>query len=229
MRRAARLQSYAKLLKQNAGNAKDTADEGKKTTPITLTPEKRPTDTAKSAQPTRNISFDSIKFPMEKQELFKLTMLTPQVKALDGRRVKIRGFMLPSFVNRGLKYFVLVRDNQECCFGPGAALFDAIHIDLAEGVTAEYSYPPIAVEGMFHIDPVENPLLSARGRWRTVTFTFSAWTMRGSCGGRRRVFVRRCRMSRLVASSVVLIRACRDRGGVSVLRRRAAELSAAAG
>ncbi len=95
---------------------------------------------------------------MENQELFKLTMLTPQVKALDGRRVKIRGFMLPSFVNQGLKYFVLVRDNQECCFGPGAALFDAIHIDLAEGVTTEYSYPPIAVEGVFHIDPVENPL-----------------------------------------------------------------------
>jgi hypothetical protein len=144
--------------KKQSGNAKDTADEGKKTAPITLTPEKRPTDTAKAAQPTRNISFDSIKFPMEKQELFKLTMLTPQVKALDGRRVKIRGFMLPSFVNRGLKYFVLVRDNQECCFGPGAALFDAIHVDLAEGVTAEYSYPPIAVEGVFHIDPVENPL-----------------------------------------------------------------------
>ncbi len=144
--------------KKESANAKDTADEGKKTTPITLTPEKRPTDAAKAAQPTRNISFDSIKFPMEKQELFKLTMLTPQVKALDGRRVKIRGFMLPSFVNKGLKYFVLVRDNQECCFGPGAALFDAIHIDLAEGVTAEYSYPPIAVEGVFHIDPVENPL-----------------------------------------------------------------------
>jgi hypothetical protein len=131
--------------------------ENKSPSAISVKADKPAVDKAKAALPARNISFDTIKFPMEKQELFKPTMLTPQIKALDGRKVKIRGFMLPSFINDGLKYFVLVRDNQECCFGPGAALFDAIHIDLADGVTAEYSYPPIAVEGVFHIDPVENP------------------------------------------------------------------------
>jgi hypothetical protein len=141
----------------------DTAGEkesgaGKKAnTAISVKIDKPAVDKAKAALPARNISFDTIKFPMEKQELFKPSMITPQIKAIDGRRVKIRGFMLPSFINEGLKYFVLVRDNQECCFGPGAALFDAIHVDLADGVTTEYSYPPIAVEGVFHIDPVENP------------------------------------------------------------------------
>ena len=136
---------------------KEPAADSKNKTAISVKVDKPAVDKAKAALPARNISFDTLKFPMEKQELFKLAMLTPQVKALDGRRVKIRGFMLPSFINEGLKYFVLVRGNQECCFGPGAALFDAIHIDLAEGVTAEYSYPPIAVEGVLHIDPVENP------------------------------------------------------------------------
>jgi hypothetical protein len=133
------------------------AAQNKSESAISVKVDKPAVNKAKAALPARNISFDTIKFPMEKQDLFKLEMLTPQVKALDGRRVKIRGFMLPSFINEGIKYFVLVRDNQECCFGPGAALYDALHVDLADGVTAEYSYPPIAVEGVFHIDPVENP------------------------------------------------------------------------
>jgi hypothetical protein len=140
-----------------AAGEKESGAEKKGNAAISVKVDKPAVDKAKAALPARNISFDTIKFPMEKQELFKPSMITPQIKALDGRRVKIRGFMLPSFINQGLERFILVRDNQECCFGPGAALFDAIHVDLADGVTAEYSYPPIAVEGVFHIDPVENP------------------------------------------------------------------------
>jgi hypothetical protein len=140
-----------------AGSEKDSVAVTKNTPAISMKVDKPAVAKAKASLPARNISFDTIKFPMEKQERFQPSMLTPQVKTLDGRRVKIRGFMLPSFINEGLEHFILVRDNQECCFGPGAALFDAIHVDLAEGVTAEYSYPPIAVEGVFHIDPVENP------------------------------------------------------------------------
>jgi hypothetical protein len=106
----------------------------------------------------RNISFDTIKFEMEKRDRFVKTMLTPTINALDKRRVKIRGFMLPSHLNAGISRFILVRDNQECCFGPGAALFDAIAVEMRKGETTKYEYFPITVEGVFHIDPIENPL-----------------------------------------------------------------------
>ena len=106
----------------------------------------------------RNISFDTIKFEMEKRDRFVKTMLTPTINALDKKRVKIRGFMLPSHLNAGIARFILVRDNQECCFGPGAALFDAVAVEMRKGETTKYEYFPITVDGVFHIDPIENPL-----------------------------------------------------------------------
>lgn len=113
---------------------------------------------ASPSRRARNISFDTIKFEMEKRDRFVKTMLTPTINALDKKRVKIRGFMLPSHLNAGIARFILVRDNQECCFGPGAALFDAVAVEMRKGETTKYEYFPITVEGAFHIDPIENPL-----------------------------------------------------------------------
>ena len=53
--------------------------------------------------------------------------------------------------------FVLVRDNQECCFGPGAALFDCILVEMQEGDTAEYTIRPVAVTGTFNIQEFVGP------------------------------------------------------------------------
>ncbi len=45
---------------------------------------------------------------------------------MNKKNVRVRGFILPSFQQSGITQFVLVRDNQECCFGPGAALHDCV-------------------------------------------------------------------------------------------------------
>ena len=50
-------------------------------------------------------------------------MLTPAVKKLTGKPIRIRGYILPSFQQAGIKQFVLVRDNMQCCFGPGQAAY----------------------------------------------------------------------------------------------------------
>lgn len=98
-------------------------------------------------------TFDDIKFDMEKTEQFKRSMLTPKINAMSGQPIRIRGWMLPTFRSRGLKEFVLVRDNQECCFGPGAALFDCILVRMAPGKTVEYpGNKQIAVEGLFRVE-----------------------------------------------------------------------------
>ena len=54
--------------------------------------------------------------------------------------------------NYPISQFVLVRDNQECCFGPGAALFDCVIIEMVPGKTTDFVTRPVTVEGKFKID-----------------------------------------------------------------------------
>lgn len=99
------------------------------------------------------ISFDTILFEMDKEADYDPSMVTPEIKALENKEVTIRGFILPAsvFQQVGIKQFVLVRDNQECCFGPGAALYDCIMIKMTDNNTATFSTRPVAVKGKFHL------------------------------------------------------------------------------
>jgi hypothetical protein len=100
---------------------------------------------------TQEISFDDLTFKMEKEASFQRSMLTDKIVAYAGKPVRIRGFMLPSFKQDGLTEFVLVRDNMECCFGPGAALYDCVMVRMRSGKSASFSVRPITLEGVFSI------------------------------------------------------------------------------
>lgn len=102
-------------------------------------------------------TFDDLRFDIEVGEPFKRKMLPGPIEAMDGQPIRIRGFILPTPQKRGIKQFVLVRDNQECCFGPGAALFDCILVEMNEGQTAEYTIRPVAVTGTFGIQEFVGP------------------------------------------------------------------------
>ncbi|EMI16576.1 lipoprotein [Rhodopirellula maiorica SM1] len=101
-----------------------------------------------------DITFDDLKFDIEKDAAFEKGALTPDVKRLDGIKVKLRGYILPStlFKETDIDQFVLVRDNQECCFGPGAALFDCVIVEMLPGRTTDFVTRPVTVEGKFKID-----------------------------------------------------------------------------
>ena len=105
----------------------------------------------------REISFDDIKLEMEKGAPFTRDLLPTRVTALTGTAIRIRGYILPSFQQTGLTQFVLVRDNQECCFGPGAALHDCVVVRMRPGKTADFSIRPVAVAGTFKIDELRAP------------------------------------------------------------------------
>ncbi len=105
----------------------------------------------------REISFDDIKLEMEKGAPFTRDLLPERVTALAGTAIRIRGYILPSFQQTGLTQFVLVRDNQECCFGPGAALHDCVVVRMRPGQTADFSIRPVAVAGTFKIDELRAP------------------------------------------------------------------------
>lgn len=99
----------------------------------------------------KDVTFDTIKFEMKKEDPFLRSMLTPQIEALASQPIRIRGYILPSFQQTGIKQFVLVRDNMQCCFGPGAALYDCIIVDMKPGKTAEYTVRPVTVTGVFAV------------------------------------------------------------------------------
>jgi hypothetical protein len=96
-------------------------------------------------------TFDDLRFEMTLGEKFKRSMLTENIEQLNGQRIRIRGYILPTPQKRGITQFVLVRDNQECCFGPGAALYDCILVEMKPGNTADFTIRPIAVEGTFEV------------------------------------------------------------------------------
>ena len=102
-------------------------------------------------------TFDDLRFDIAVGEPFRREMLPESIEAFDGKPIRIRGFILPTPQKRGIKQFVLVRDNQECCFGPGAALFDCILVEMNEGETAEYTIRPVAVTGTFGIQEILGP------------------------------------------------------------------------
>ncbi|MBL9080154.1 MAG: hypothetical protein JNK76_00010 [Planctomycetales bacterium] len=95
------------------------------------------------------ITFDNLMFPMERDDPFSPNLLTDAVRSLFDKKIKIRGFIHPSCpYETGVKSFILVRDDQGCCFGPGALLYDCIIVDMVPGRTTNFSTRPVAVQGL---------------------------------------------------------------------------------
>lgn len=115
-------------------------------------PEARRSPPRRGSDGVWEITFDTLKFPIEKDQPFRRELLTTQIWDLVGKKVRIRGYMLPTFKQSGLTEFVLVRDNMECCFGPGAALYDCTMVYMVPGKTADFSIRPVTVTGTFTVE-----------------------------------------------------------------------------
>lgn len=109
---------------------------------------------SESALMKGDINFDDLKFDLAKDAPFDPSLITEGLHQLDGRDVTLRGYILPStlFSETNISQFVLVRDNQECCFGPGAALYDCVMVQMVEGHTTDFVTRPVTVAGRFVID-----------------------------------------------------------------------------
>jgi len=76
------------------------------------------------------------------------------LKQLDGKRIRIRGYMYPAFKDTGLTAFMIARDTKTCCFGSFAKLYDRFLVKMRKGVTTDYFLlRPFDVVGVLHIDP----------------------------------------------------------------------------
>lgn len=112
---------------------------------------------AVAAEAAKEITFDDIKLEMQKGETYDSSKLTDKVRGFDGKPIKIRGYILPSFQQNGIKQFILVRDNMECCFGPGALLHDCVVVEMIAPATTSYSTRPVSVEGNFSVRELKAP------------------------------------------------------------------------
>ena len=83
-----------------------------------------------------------------------VSLMPEWMTSLPGQTIRIRGFMLPPYQAEGLETFVLLRDNQECCYGPGAKIYDHIQVEMKTGTTASdiSLSQSLDVVGRFKID-----------------------------------------------------------------------------
>ncbi|TWT38399.1 DUF3299 domain-containing protein [Blastopirellula retiformator] len=126
------------------------------TSPIKPSKALAPDKTLPRKPGVQDLTFDDIAFEMEKGEPFARSMLPQEIEELANQKIRIRGYILPSFESRGIKQFVLVRDNMECCFGPTAALYDCILVEM-KGSGVDFTVRPVTVEGIFEIKEYLGP------------------------------------------------------------------------
>ncbi len=102
---------------------------------------------------TEDISNKGFIFEKGKTDIFN-----PDVKALDGKQVFIKGYMYPTNETRGLKSFLLVKDNAQCCFGGNPKINDMIMVTLKTGRGVDYHQGiMMSVGGVFHCQKSSGP------------------------------------------------------------------------
>lgn len=77
--------------------------------------------------------------------------LPDSIKALDGKTVTMRGFLLPLYEFDDIHEFVLVANHMSCCFGIPSGINGQIYVKLkGPGRGLPNTNEPIEVKGTFH-------------------------------------------------------------------------------
>jgi hypothetical protein len=103
----------------------------------------------------QRISFGEMK-PDELQERGGV-IVPPEIAELEGKKIFIKGYMRPDSVTvqRGIDRFLLVRDNNQCCFGDMSKVkyYDQILVALVGDKRVDYSQGVYRIGGTLHIEP----------------------------------------------------------------------------
>ncbi len=85
-----------------------------------------------------------------------IEMMPAWLRDLNGKHVRIRGYMKPSGLAEGIPEFVFVRSTDLCCFGPKGKVYHLIAVKLKAGTTTDYiELKPFDVVGNFRIEKIE--------------------------------------------------------------------------
>lgn len=81
--------------------------------------------------------------------------IPPEIAALDGKKVFIKGYVRPGSQRTISGEFLLVRDNNECCFGEidKVKYFDQMQVKLERNQTASFDLRLYRVGGTLRVNP----------------------------------------------------------------------------
>ncbi len=79
--------------------------------------------------------------------------LPEAVRALDGKRVVLAGFMVALYALRNIEEFALVGSHTKCCFGIPPGIGDQVVVRLPRDEAIDLTLAPLRVEGTFRIKP----------------------------------------------------------------------------
>jgi hypothetical protein len=92
---------------------------------------------------------------MEPDSVYQPWMLTTSIKSLEGKPVRIKGWMNGAvFTRTNIRTFHLMRE-KECPFGPGGQAHHAIEVELQGKLRTDFTLDEITIEGIFHVAPVK--------------------------------------------------------------------------
>ena len=110
----------------------------------------------------QRISFETLR-PTELQERGGV-LIPPEVRALDGKKVFIKGYIRPGSapVRVGIDRFLMVRDNNQCCFGDLSKVkyFDQMAVQIVSRHRIEDTLRILRMGGILRVHP-ENLSLGA--------------------------------------------------------------------
>lgn len=79
------------------------------------------------------------------------TPIPEKVRALDGKRVEITGFMMPINEPQRLTRFIVVQSLWGCCFGQTPAVNHVIVVTMEPGKVVNFYPDPVRVTGVFSV------------------------------------------------------------------------------
>jgi len=131
--------------------------------PVAKTP--APSFTSVGGQPYRNADFqllasypfnapnDKLTAPGAIAEVEK--QIPASIKALDGKKVMIKGFLVPIKDVEGLSTeFLIVRDQPTCCYSGMTAITEFVSVKVQGKGVATILDQPVTVQGTLHVGAV---------------------------------------------------------------------------
>ena len=105
------------------------------------------------------IGWDALDIGMQADVVYRPFFLqnNPQTEVLDGKRVRIGGFMHGGVSQpSNLEEFILLKNNR-CKYGPGGQADHLIRVFVKKGVRVDFTTEMVYVEGVLTLQPEQGP------------------------------------------------------------------------
>jgi hypothetical protein len=90
-------------------------------------------------------------------------LVPPAALALEGQKIFIKGYVYPGREKDGIRKFLLVRDQGECCFGGNPKVTDRILVTLEDPLRLSYESRIHKLGGTFHVEARNSAIDGAKG------------------------------------------------------------------